>query len=322
MTGIGLLGQYIPVYYITLLLLRLTGYQTYRIRRDKDRIKGITKVLEKETVSTTFVWEFGKLRPGGFFIGRDSFGYYSDPGCDSEMEINISTSPQKFQKLMDETVVECNTLSFDHIPPSKRPPINPKNVVIWSRAGSYTSIYYRSTQVDMSSIEPIGEQVHIVEDIVQKYKLRQRLVAFVHGVTGAGKSTLGLFVAKQLSGIYCHTFNPSEPGDTFENLLRDTETMDEEERKPIVIVIEEANEMIRAAHKGKVTLHKNVTTQVKSKGTFNTFLDNMIFHKKVVLILTSNESRDDIDELCPSYLRRGRVNAYYSMMSALEVNDA
>jgi hypothetical protein len=231
MTGIGLLGQFMPIYYISVVLLRLLGCQTYRIRRDKDRIKGITKVLEKETMSSTFVWEFGKVRPGGYFMGRECFGYYSDTGMDSDMEIIISTSPEKFQKLMDETVVECNSLSFDHIPPSKRPPLNPKNVLIWSRAGSYTNIYYRSTQVDMSSIEPIGEQIHVVEDIVKKYKSRQRLVAFVHGVTGAGKSTLGLFVAKQLSGLYCHTFNPSEPGDTFENLLRDTETLDDDDER-------------------------------------------------------------------------------------------
>jgi Cdc6-like AAA superfamily ATPase len=194
-------------------------------------------------------------------------------------------------------------------------------VLIWSRAGSYTNIYYRSTQIDMSSIEPIGDQLYIVEDIVNKYRARQRLVVFVHGVTGAGKSTLGLFVAKQLSGLYCHTFNPSEPGDTFENLLRDTETMDEDEKKPLIVVIEEANEMIKAAHTNEVTLHKNVTTQVKSKGTFNTFLDNMMFHNKVILILTSNQSKEEIDTLCPSYLRRGRVNAYYSMMNSLEVID-
>jgi hypothetical protein len=322
MTGIGLLGQYIPLYYISIMLLRVIGCHVYRIRRDKDRVKGITKLLEKETISSALVWEFGKVRPGGYFMGRECFGYYSDGGMDSETEIIITTTPAKFQKLMDETVVECNSLSFDHIPPSKRPPVNPKNVLIWSRAGSYTNIYYRSTQVDMSSIEPIGEQVAIVDDIVQKYKERQRMVAFVYGITGAGKSTLGLFIAKQLGGIYCHTFNPSEPGDTFENLLRDTETMDEDERKPIIIVIEEANEMIRAAHTNQVTLHKNVTTQVKSKGTFNTFLDNMMFHTKVVLILTSNESKEQIDALCPSYLRVGRIYEYYSMLKPLEVMDS
>ena len=321
MTGIGLLVQFVPVYYVSLLLMRIVGFQTYRIRRDKDRIKGVAKLLEKETISTTFVWEFGRVRPGGFFFGRECFGYYSD-STDFEVEITISTTPEKFKKLIHDTVVECSTLSFDNIPPSKRPPVNPKNVMIWSRAGSYTNIYYRSTQVDMSSIQPFGEQVSIVEDIVEKYKQRQRLVVFVHGVTGAGKSTLGLFVAKQLSGVYCHTFNPSEPGDTFDNLLRDTATIDEGENKPIVIVIEEANEMIRAAHKGEVTLHKNITTEVKSKGTFNTFLDNMMFHTRVVLILTSNESKEGIDALCPSYLRRGRVDAYYSMMTALEVNGA
>jgi len=319
MTGIGLLVQFIPVYYISLLFLRLLGCQTYRIRRDKDRVKGVTKLLEKETISTAFVWEYGRVRPGGSFFGRKCFGYYTEN--ESDMEIYISTTPEKFKELMDETVVETNTLSFDFIPPGKRPPINPKNVLIWSRAGSYTNIYYRSTQIDMSSIEPIGDQLYIVEDIVNKYRARQRLVVFVHGVTGAGKSTLGLFVAKQLSGLYCHTFNPSEPGDTFENLLRDTETMDEDEKKPLIVVIEEANEMIQAAHANNVTLHKNVTTQVKSKGTFNTFLDNMMFHNKVILILTSNQSKEEIDTLCPSYLRRGRVNAYYSMMKPLEVMD-
>jgi hypothetical protein len=320
MTGLGLLGQFIPVNNIGVLFLRFLGCQTYRIRRDKDRVKGVTKILEKETISTAFVWEYGRVRPGGSFFGRDCFGYYTEN--DSDTEIYISTTPEKFKKLMDETVVESNTLSFDFIAPNKRPPINPKNVLIWSRAGSYTNIYYRSTQIDMSSIEPIGEQVHIIEDIVAKYKQRERLVAFVHGVTGAGKSTLGLFVAKQLNGLYCHTFNPSEPGDTFDNLVRETETMGEEdERKPIVVVIEEANEMIRTAHTKSATIHKNVTTQVKSKGTFNTFLDNLMFHKKVVLILTSNESKEDIDVLCPSYLRRGRINAYYSMMKPLEVMD-
>lgn len=322
MTGIGLLGQFIPIYYISVLFLRLVGCQSYRIRRDKDRIKGITKVLEKETISTALVWEFGRVRPGGYFFGRECFGYYSDAGCDSEVEIIICMSPTKFQKLMDETVVECNTLSFDLVPPNKRLPMNKKSLLVWSRAGSYTNVYYRSMQIDVSNIEPIGEQVDIIDDIVRRYKKRSQLTIFIHGVTGAGKSTLGLFVAKQLSGLYCHTFNPTDPGDTFENLLRDTETIDgEEERKPLVIVIEEANKMIRAAHTEDIHLHKNVMTQVKSKGTLNTFLDNMMFYRKVILIMTSNESKEDVDVLCNSYLRVGRVHACYSMMKALEVGE-
>jgi hypothetical protein len=48
----------------------------------------------------------------------------------------------------------------------------------------------------------------------------------------------------------------------------------------------------------------------------------MIFYKNVVLILTSNVSKQAIDDLDPAFLRHGRINATFSMMKPIDIiND-
>jgi ATP-dependent Clp protease ATP-binding subunit ClpA len=58
-------------------------------------------------------------------------------------------------------------------------------------------------------------------------------------------------------------------------------------------------------------------TSVYNKTTFNSFLDDMVFHKNIILIMTSNTSKEKIDQIDPSYLRQGRVNTYYKMITPL-----
>jgi hypothetical protein len=177
-------------------------------------------------------------------------------------------------------------------------------------------------KVDVSQINPLGCQGNIVTDIVKQYKERNRFIAFIHGTTGTGKSTIGLLIAKEMRGSYCHDFNPTEPGDSFKNLLRDTESYDNDNNiqsssGPLVIVMEEVDTMIKNITEGTIFRHKNVMTSVHNKTTFNSFLDDMVFHKNIILIMTSNTSKEKIDEIDPSYLRKGRVNAYYKMVTPL-----
>jgi replication-associated recombination protein RarA len=172
--------------------------------------------------------------------------------------------------------------------------------------------------LDVTNIIPQGEQIHIISDIISIFNKKRRAVIFLHGVSGAGKSTVGILLAKELDGSFCHTFNPTTPGDNLHSVARDAE-IGEEDAKPLVIVIEEANTLIRAAHTNTITLHKDVQTLVYNKSTYNTFLDDMILYENVVLILTSNESIEQIAELDPCYLRKGRIDASYSMMKQLEI---
>jgi hypothetical protein len=125
-------------------------------------------------------------------------------------------------------------------------------------------------------------------------------------------------VANRLKGSFSHTFNPTEPGDTLHHLLRDSDPTDEH---PTIILLEEVNTMIHAIHDGTIPKHKNVTTCIYNKSTYNTFVDDLILYRNVMIIMTSNESKESIDNLDPCYLRKGRVSSYYSMLETLTPHE-
>lgn len=319
MAGMGFMAQYAPVLSMMIILLKVCGLSTFRVRKDRDRIKGLLKVLDAETRSSSTIYEYGKARPGGSFIGWNCFGYYHDSGGrdDAEGEIILFTTEAYFKKIIDRSSTDCSSVSFEHT--VVHTPKAKQEVSIWGRRGSYESLYYSRLKVDLSMISPMGDQVFIVEDIMEKYKLKERLIVFIHGVTGAGKSSIGLLLAKELRGNYCNKFNPIEPGDNFQSMMRDIDIEDSDEKPPLIVVMEEVDTMIETIHRGEVPMHKKVTTMIRNKSTYNTFFDDMIIHTKIIFILTSNKSKEEIDKLDPAYLRPGRMGAYYTMMKPLGV---
>ena len=186
------------------------------------------------------------------------------------------------------------------------------------RHGSYKNIYYIPLSLDVSHINPIGAQEHITDDIIRLYKKKDRTSVFIHGVTCAGKSSIGYLVAKTLGGHFCHTFNPTHPGDSFCNLIHELNGRSEGDIAiPLVIVLEEVNEIIENIHNKSLKLHKEMPISVNDKASWCNFLDDMIFYKNIILILTSNESKEIIDAKDPAYLREGRIDAVFSMMEHL-----
>jgi hypothetical protein len=186
------------------------------------------------------------------------------------------------------------------------------------RQGLYKNFYYPSMKLDVSHINPIGEQGRVADDIISLYNRQRRATVFIHGVSMAGKSTIGYLVAKNLKGHFCHTFNPTDPGDHFQRMIGELNPRDEE-NVPIIIVLEEANEIIHAIHNKTVQRTAEIPTPVYNKSTWVTFLDDLVFYKNVILILTSNESKADLDALDPAYLGPGRIDACYSMMNQLPI---
>jgi ATP-dependent Clp protease ATP-binding subunit ClpA len=45
----------------------------------------------------------------------------------------------------------------------------------------------------------------------------------------------------------------------------------------------------------------------------------MIFYNNVILILTSNITKEAIDKMDEAYLRKGRVTEYYSMLNKINI---
>jgi hypothetical protein len=335
----GFLMYNYSIYFPEMLLcfLQLLGIRSFIFQGDKEKYKSIVKKLEKITYHSSYVFRTGKLIPSGYFIGLNCIGYADRESKYIEDErMRIITSTKFYEMLITEDDIEFSKTEA----PIKEPSIENKDteneplvkkskkdgqkskVQVFMRGGSYKSFYYTPITLDVSHITPIGAQVDVLEDILKIYRKKDRVTSFIYGVSLAGKSSIGYLVAKALNGTYCHSFNPTEPGDSFTNLIGEINGRVDDER-PFIIVLEEADQIIKAVHDGSIKQHVEVSTQIKCKMSWCGFLDDMIFYKNIVLILTSNESKSNIDKLDPAYLRKGRIDSTYSMMEplALPVNN-
>jgi hypothetical protein len=297
-----------------LFLLHFVRIGFYSIQNDEDKIKKIFRYLDKTTISTRTSFQHGKVYPAGSFIGWGCFGYYSmgDRTDGISSSIHILTTRPLFDRLVanDEIILSAPNAT-SHVVKEK------ETITLYGRTGNYMSIYYTRRTLEVSDLVARGDQIRILSDITSIFEKKGRATVFLHGICGAGKSTIGLLLAKELKGSFCHTFNPTNPGDSLHNLVREAE-VEYDEKKPLVIVIEEVNTLIRQVHANEITLHKNVQTSVYNKSTYNTFMDDMALYKNVVLILTSNESVEEVNAIDPCYLRTGRVDAWYSMMNEID----
>lgn len=303
-----------------LFISRMFNIHYYIIRKDDEKTRSISKILETKTINSVTLFQHGKFYPSGYFMNWKCVGYYNyiDMGENVVSEINILTTKKYFQTMFD---IEKTSVSFtNHINDVSQSKTQQKSTIktltIYSRSGSYTCVYYTRMRIDIHNLEPMGQQIDVTNDICDIFDKKRRGVFFIHGISGAGKSTIGFLVANKINGTFCHTFNPTDPGDTLTSILRDSVPSDE---SPTIILIEEVNIMIHALHNGTIQKHKNVTTCIHNKSTYNTFMDDLIFYRNVVIIITSNEDKESIDALDPCYLRKGRVDGYYSMMEKIEL---
>lgn len=312
-TTMQLLAGYV-VYYLNpviflLALLKLVNIQYYTIYGDKELISPILRKLTP-TVQTLYTKNInGRVVSDGYFWGRHACGYINIvPG--GEDVIHIVTFTSFYNELIQEAEQPKSMVEYKMEKQCNK-------ISVYMRKGTYKNFYYHRLTLDISHITPIGQQKEVLDNIVSIYNKLGRATVFLHGVSCAGKSTIGYLLAKQMSGIYCHTFNPSDPGDHLSSLIldiaRDTE--------PLIVVLEETDEIIRKIHHGTIEQNVEIPTLVHNKSTWSTFLDDMVFYKSVILILTSNTSKQEIDDLDESYLRKGRIHASYSMMTPLVFHE-
>lgn len=219
-----------------------------------------------------------------------------------------------------------------------------KKLVIFSRLGNnYAWLDYTKSYFDCEKrfeVRKGSAQQAIIDDIVlkiqshreetkaegdalqstqtkqtkQRQKQRQRQKRpsnfFIYGSPGSGKSTIALIVANTLNGSLCKDFTPTDPGDNLPNLIQSVEPT---ESCPLIICNDEADTMIFRAHNSLIPKHKNIPVAVYDKRSMNKFREDIEFYENVYYIETSNVSKDVIDSWDPSYLREGRVDAFYEM---------
>jgi hypothetical protein len=319
--GFGYLLLYMTPYYFELFLAALYIFQIryYIILGEKEITRKVLKVLEHETRTTSCKYLNGKDIPSGYFFSVNCIGYIDNKkNYESEDIIYILTTIDYYKKLIKQNTIEMTHLLQNSTLEEKEKETRTK-ITVFNRTGQYTNLYYRPIQLDITHIQPIGDQKEIVELITNLFRTKGRASVFLHGVSCAGKSSIGYLVAKAIKGSFCHTFNPSDPGDSFSNMIDEIRSRDDE--IPIVIVLEEVNVLIRNIHRKAIMTNPKIPTAVRDKATWSTMLDDMIFYKNIVFILTSNESKEILDELDVSYLRKGRIDASYEMLNQISLES-
>ena len=315
LTYVQLFGSYIIYNYLThiptllLFILQFVDIRYYIIYGEKDTFREICKNIEKEAYFGAYKHSNARNSPGGHFIGWSCIGYFETLDKHEDYDkIYIITTTTFYKKILQIKEVEyVNLFSEEKVVPSK--------IYVYTRTGSYKNFFYERMSLNLGNITPIGQQEEILDSISDIYNRQGRATIFIHGVSCAGKSSIGYLLAKKYKGRFCHSFNPIDAGDQISSLIRTMQ--DEDNTVPAIIVLEEVDTIIKAIHTNTVKINKEVPTSIYNKSTWSTFLDDMIFYKNVILILTSNESKISIDTLDPAYLRKGRIHEIYSMNTPL-----
>jgi hypothetical protein len=310
-------GLFQSEYLIGLLvfLLKFNDIYLYKVRFDADSHGDMLNLLNKETVTSSIALIKSKKFPAGFFINWNSVGYINPGECYSldGFNINIITTQKYFDyltKRKEITVLGENQTKEIIIPQTD-------NICVFNRCGCYSNFYYSRLSLNLKNLIALPSQEPIVDDIISEYKRRDQLIVFIDGVPCSGKSSIGYLVAKNIGGAFCHTFNPTDPGDKFDNLIRHIRDLVVTSESPIVVVLEEVDILLNKIHNQTIRENHKIPTSVKDKSSWSSFLDDMFFYQNVILIMTSNKSKNEIDKMDPAYLRKGRVHSYFTMNSQI-----
>ena len=250
----------------------------------------ITLICSRITKRSTMMSE-GHMR--GWIWGKYYIGFVS--GEDKNVVLYIYMKKSSYEKLVQQEDI----------------PIDESICVdLWERVGNYFFFRYNSRTINMDNIvdyEPSESQNNIIDSIIEYYEKNNVCVAFISGSSGSGKSSIAYILAKKMKTQICNQFNPSDPGD---NIITLYNTVSTSKDKPLIIMLDEVDTIINAIHYKTIKRHKDIPIEVYDKRTFNTFLDNIErkLYPNIIIIMTSNVSCESIDQLDPSFLRKGRVN--------------
>lgn len=179
---------------------------------------------------------------------------------------------------------------------------------VYERTGSYQNMYFYKRDLPTTILPSArGAQKRIIHMIEKLLREKSRVVAFVHGPPGAGKSMVGLLLAQHLSGRFCNTLRPWQPGDQLCDLFNEVEPTADH---PLVIVFDEVDRVLLKIHAEAIPPHAKIPISVMNKVGWNRMLDEIDWglYPHVVLIMTSNHPPEYVQKLDRSYLRPGRVH--------------
>lgn len=300
----------IPILYIApMIVAHLFRIQGYKITDQTE----CNQLINKLNIKRSVFYKNGK--PFGLFYGKWYIGYISSN--DSQHGSQGQTMHIIMKRTTYETVTDTAATDTTDNKSAETP--EKKIIDIRERRGNPWWWEYADRKYDATKFlkrEPRDYQQNIIDDILSviKSKASRSGTFFIHGEPGTGKSLLTLLLAKQISAYYCDTWKPTDPGD---NLSKVYSTISPDDDKPLVLVLEECDKLIMNVLDGNVKPHLYIPIPMMDKSDWNSMLDKVTdlgFYPNLILILTSNVSRNTIHEKDASILRDGRIDKSYHMI--------
>ena len=216
------------------------------------------------------------------------------------------------QEIMNELLINTEKKTIHKINPIIEEDKS-KSIEYWHRIGDYTYFDYIKRKMYINEYEFNDQQDQIYQNIMKIYNEKNNVKCFIYGKVNSGKSILSYLMARKLSCSICDTFNPSEPSDSFSNLYY---CINPTSKNPLIVLLDEVDILLTNIHNEKISLHKNNTTQIYNKTTWNNFLDKIDYglYPNVILILCSNTSIQQINKMDESYLRKGRIDIIQNLI--------
>jgi len=307
----SVLGSIGVIWSLPFILLQFFGIGTHVIN-DERKADVILRKLSGKVTSSLIRYQYGEFKPNGFFFSRKYIGIIFEKQEDRKVVnvLYILTS----KKILDGLIKDSNDEDDkaenenENDVDSKIEIVVDSTIKMYNRTGNFWHLGYEPADISFSETAR-PDQSRIVTSIIKFYNEKQHCTSFISGRPGSGKTTIAYLLAKELNGSVCDSFKPTDPSDTIAELVKRVRPT---KKNPLIILLDEIDVMIWKCHKILITQHKISPIPVLDKTSINTFFDNTQRIKNVIMILTSNKSKDEIDTETgdSSYLRDGRVNVH------------
>lgn len=160
----------------------------------------------------------------------------------------------------------------------------------------------------------VATNARVVADLIAKTFHEKGCCASVyvmHGGPGVGKSTAVRIVAHLLHAVLYPDYNPTSPGDCLNKMITDYCC---HHQTPLVVAYEECDISLQRIRDDTVVPHDRFLLDATDKATWSKLIDRIKRRTNVVLIMTTNRSYEQFQELADadrSMFRRGRVDAHF-----------